>query len=129
MSGHSDFMVHFMNNVEAPTLICALIFGLCKKPMGESIAEIRLLLRPRVMHPGCFLVPSNALALRLYPTHFELGKKFTAKQERKKVQVLSRCFIVVLRGGGGETKEKKELVKCFGFGILQRVSGHNQLKE
>jgi hypothetical protein len=90
MSGHSDFMVHFMSNVEPlPTLSFALIFGLCKKPTGTSIPKIRLVLGPRLMHPFCFLVPNNALALGLYPTHFELGKavwgkKFTAKQARKK---------------------------------------------
>jgi len=78
--GHSDFMMHFMNNVEAPTLSFALIFGLCKKPMGESIAEIRLVLSPHLMHPCCFLVPNNGLAL--YPTHFELGKVVWGKNSQ-----------------------------------------------
>jgi hypothetical protein len=63
MSAHSDFMVHFMNNVKPPSLIFALIFGLCKKPMGKSIAEIRRVLGPCLMHCCCFLVPNNALAL------------------------------------------------------------------
>jgi hypothetical protein len=82
MSAHSDFMVHFLNNVEPPTLIFALIFGLCKKPMGKSIAEIRLVLGPCLMHRRCFLVPNNALALGLYPTHFELGKVVWGKNSQ-----------------------------------------------
>jgi len=87
MSAHSDFMVHFLNNVEPPTLIFALIFGLCKKPMGKSIAKIRLVLGPCLMHPRRFLVPNNALALGLYPTHLNWEKLFGEKihsQARKK---------------------------------------------
>jgi len=41
-------------------------------------------------------------------------------------------FYCAVRGGGGaggKQKKKIEFVKWFGFGILQRVSGHNQLKE
>jgi hypothetical protein len=48
----------------------------------------------------------------LYPTHFELGKVVwgknsqPSKKERKKVQVIGRCFIVLL-GRGVENKRKK----------------------
>jgi hypothetical protein len=65
------------------------------------------------MHPHCFLVTDNALALGLYPTHLELGKVVWGKksqQARKKVQVLCRCFIVLLGGG---TKEKKRVGEVF----------------
>ncbi len=109
MSAHSDFMVHFMNNVEPPTLIFALIFGSCKKPMGRALPKSGVC----SALASCTVVVFWYLIMPwLYPTHFELGKVVwgknsqPSKKERKKVQVIGRCFIVLL-GRGVENKRKK----------------------